>query len=241
MEDPTRHLTPPTAPSERLADGYVNVTQALDYASPTAWLNAAIEGMTGTDVVGTIVRPISGDWERIGRYGDALGHVAACLGDIAIQVQSHALLLGARWTGNASDAAYVYFTDTATSLSRHAVLLQLADRQYTKLALDVWHLSEQLRGLVQSICDQAVVALIEMAAGTALIETGVGTVAGYALAALQVAAIVRTIARASVIIQAAAMVISTGVATLGGILLEFGDLDSVPVPAHAYRSPVVAG
>jgi hypothetical protein len=240
MDDPTRHLLVPVAPPERVADGFANVTQVLDYVSPTAWLNAAIQGMTGYDVLETLVQPISGDWERIGRYGDALGHMSACLGELAIQVQTHANDLSRHWTGNAGDAAFVYFSDTATALSRHAAVLQIADERYTALALDVWHMSQQLQGLLQSICDQAAVALIEMAAGTALIETGIGAVAGYSLAAIQIASIVRTIARASLIIQAAGAAIGVSVAGLTGVLKEFGDLGSIPMPARAYQNPVGA-
>lgn len=240
MDDPTRYLIVPVAPPERVADGFVNVTQMLDYASPTAWLNAAIHGMTGFDVLATLVQPISGDWERIGCYGDALGHMSACLGELAIQVQTHANDLSQHWTGNAADAAFVYFCETATALSRHSAVLQIADERYTALALDVWHMSQQLQGLLQSICDQAAVALIEMAAGTALVETGIGAVAGYSLAAIQIASIVRTIARAALIIQAANAAIGVSVAGLTGILKEFGDLGGIPMPARAYQNPLVA-
>jgi len=241
MDDPTRHLVAATAPPALIADGYVNLTQALDYASPSAWLNAAITGMTGCDVLATLVRPISGDWERIGRYGNAIGHLAQCLGQMAVQVETHAVTLSQGWQGNAADAAYVYFSDTATGLSRHAAVLQGADRQYTQLALGAWHLSQQLQGLLQSICDQAVVVLIEMAAGTALIETGVGALAGYALAALQIANIVRTIAKASVLIQTAHALVDVGFAGLTGLLKDFGDLGGIPVQTHAYHAPIAQG
>lgn len=239
-DDPTRHLVPPVAPPERVADGYANATQILDYVSPTAWLNAAIEGMTGFDVLETLIQPLAGDWERIGRYGDALGRISDCLGEMAIEVQTHAVEMSRQWTGNASDAAFAYFSDTATALSRHATVLQTADERYTALALDVWHLSQQLQGLVQSICDQAALALIEMAAGTLLIETGIGAVAGYSLAALQIASILRTIARAAVIIQAAHTAIDVSFAGLTGVLKDFGDLGSIPLPARAYANPIAA-
>jgi hypothetical protein len=238
-DDPTRHLTAAVAPAARVADGYANPVQVLDYASPTAWLNTAIADLTGYDVLETLVRPFSGDWERIGRYSDALGHIAACLGEMAVQVQSQTIDMTQRWSGNASDTAYVYFSETATSLSRHAAVLRTAEKRYKALALDAWQLSQGMQGILQGICDRAVVALLEIAAGTALAETGVGTVAGYALAAAQIAAIVKLIARASRIVQSAETVIALGFAGITGALIDLGDLRTLAPLDKPYRNPVV--
>jgi len=240
MDDPTDHLVPPVAATERTGDAMIDIGRAFAYAGPPTWLNAAIERMTGCDVLATLVQPISGDWECIGRYGDTLGHVAACLGEMAIQVQIHAVEFGQHWSGNASEAAFLYFSDTAAALSRHAAVLQQADQRYTALALDVRQLSEQLQGLLHSIYDQATAALLEMAVGTDLVETGAGAVAGYCLAAVQIAGIHRTIARASAVIQAAAVAIDAGFAGLAGLLKDFGDLGGIPTAARAYQDPVVA-
>lgn len=237
-DDPTRHLTAAVAPADRIADGYANPVQALDYASPTAWLNTAIADLTGYDVLETLVQPFSGDWERIGRYADALGHIGACLGEMAVQVQAQAVDMTRRWTGNAADAAYVYFSETATSLSRHAAALRTAEKRYKALALDAWQLSQSMQGVLQGICDRALVALIEIAAGTALAETGVGTVAGYALAAVQIAAIVKLIAKASRIVAGAETVIALAFAGISGILMDLGNLSTLPPLDQPYRNPL---
>ncbi|MEV0269589.1 hypothetical protein AB0H43_12470 [Hamadaea sp. NPDC050747] len=240
MDDPTRHLVEPSPPDDSVGNGYVNPTAILDYASPTAWLNSAIEGLTDFDVLGTLVQPLAGDWERIGKYGDALKHMSECLGEMAVQTQSHASELTASWHGNASDSAFQYFSSTSTAMSRYADLLVHAAQQYKALALGVWQVAESLKGILQNLCDQALVALIEIAAGTALAETGVGAVVGYSLAALQIMKIVDTIADAGKKIQIAWIAIDLFFSTLLGVFKEFGDLGSIPTPTIAYHHPMVS-
>lgn len=239
MEDPGRHLVPPVAPQEQAADGYVNITQFLDYASPTAWLNEAIEAMTGFDVLETVVKPFAGDWERFGAYGDALHHISECLGEMAVQVQAHTSLLGSQWTGNAADGAYFYFSNMATSLSRHAKEVERAHAKYTELALDMWHIAEQVKGILQAVCDLGLVALAEIAAGTALAETGVGAVVGYALAALTIAKIVERISEAAIVVQTANAIIDLFFAGVAEIVKDLGDLGSIPTPRVPYQNPMV--
>ncbi|WP_027341543.1 hypothetical protein [Hamadaea tsunoensis] len=240
MDDPTRHLTAPTAPQPTAETGYINLTQLLDYASPTAWLNTAIADMTGRDVLQTVVQPFAGDWARIGEYGDALTHLAACLGDVAVQTEAHAALLTTRWTGNAAEQAFTYFSDVAAGVSRTSAIMSRAAHRYSELALDVWMIATQLQNLLQSICDQAVLALLEMAAGTALVETGIGAVVGYGLATVQIINILKLITKASTIIQSAATAITMAFAFLAALLKEFGDPGQISLPDHAYTGPVAA-
>jgi hypothetical protein len=91
--------------------------------------------------------------------------------------------------------------------------------------------------ILQALADKAILAGIAAAAGTALIETGVGAVAGYGAAALIVLDMLQLINDASVIINTAGSVI---LGLFGGVMdaaYQGGDLTSVPLPASAYSGP----
>ncbi|MDI1461042.1 hypothetical protein QEZ54_08705 [Catellatospora sp. KI3] len=235
--DPTTHLVKPEPADDSVSSGFVNVTSVLDYVSLTAWLNEAIEGLTGCDVLGTMVSPLSGDWEKVSTYGTALTNLSRCLRGIADNVDVANVDLDLHWNGNAADAAYVYFSSASRSLSAHADAVERAAGQYQKLALDVWHFTEVLKGFLQSIVDQALLVLVFSAAGTALLETGVGAVAGYALAALELVNLIKTINKASAVVQAANVAFQTSFSTLTGIFKEVEDLGSIPTVNTVYDHP----
>lgn len=205
--------------------------------SPSAWLNAAIEKLTGVDVFGWMTDWISGDWESLWKFGDAMANLAQCMQQIGINIQTGMIKLDTSWDGNASDAAYKYFSDLAAATSGQQVPIAKTQESYHKAALGAWQLSNQLGNILQALADKAILAGIAAAAGTALIETGVGAVAGYGAAALIVLDMVQLINDASVIINTAGTVI---LGLFGGVMdaaYQGGDLTSVPLPAGAYRGP----
>lgn len=87
--------------------------------------------------------------------------------------------------------------------------------------------------------DKAILAGVTAAAGTALAETGVGAILGYAATALIVADMLKLINRASTIINTAGTVI-LGLAGTGMDLgYKGGNLTSIQLPSTAYTAPGV--
>ncbi|GAA1381105.1 hypothetical protein [Catellatospora chokoriensis] len=239
MTDPTRHLTTPVPQDENVDNGFVNITELLDYLSPAAWLNELIEELTGHDVTGTLVKPLAGDWAAISAYGDALKKLSQCFGDIATDVQANTIELDRHWHGNAADSAYLYYSSTAASLSSHAQAVHRAGIQYQKLAVGMWQLAEQLKSFLQQVCDKVLLAAAYAAAGTVAAETVVGGVIGYALAAAEVAKALQLINKCSFIVQTANMAVGGFVSTLRILFKEIEALGDIPTPGAAYDHPMV--
>nr|WP_221375822.1 hypothetical protein [Actinoplanes polyasparticus] len=237
MDDPTRFLLEPAKPDDSISQGFVNPIDLFNYVSPSAWLNAAIEKLTGVDVFGWMTDWLSGDWERLWKFGDAMANLAQCMQQMGINIQTGMLRLDASWDGNASDAAYKYFSDLAAATSGQQFAIAKTQDSYHKAAQGAWQLSNQLGNLLQALADKAILAGIAAAAGTALIETGIGAVAGYGAAALIVLDMLQLINDASVLINTAGTVILGLFGAVMDAAYQGGDLNAVPLPATAYTGP----
>src|SRR3954452_25604219 len=110
MGDPTVYLTPPSAPDDSMANGFMNPTDVFNYVSPTAWICTAIEEISGVDIIGKITDFLAGDWEAIWKFGDAMANMAQFMQELGIEIQQGILTLDESWDGNASDAAVMYFS-----------------------------------------------------------------------------------------------------------------------------------
>ena len=237
MDDPTDFLKEPGEPDASISNGFANPLDLFNYVSPSAWINAAIESLTGVDVFGWMTDWVSGDWAAMWKFGDAMANLAGCMQQIGINIQQGMLELDNSWDGNASDAAFKYFSDLAAATSGQQIALRDRQEAYHKAALGAWQLSNQLGNIMQALADKAILAGISAAAGTVLAETGVGAVIGYGVAALIVVDMLNLINRASIIINTA------GTAILGlfggGMDLAYqgGDLSAIPLPSVAYTAP----
>jgi hypothetical protein len=91
MTDPTTYLAAPTAPDESISNGFANPLDAFNYISPSAWINDAIEKAFGWDVFGWCTDWLSGDWEGVWKFGDAMISLAECLQEQGINIQRSAI------------------------------------------------------------------------------------------------------------------------------------------------------
>jgi hypothetical protein len=237
VDDPTDFLKEPGEPEASVSNGFANPLDLFNYVSPSAWINAAIESLTGVDVFGWMTDWVSGDWAAMWKFGDAMANLAECVQQIGINIQQGMLELDNSWAGNASDAAFTYFSDLAAATSGQQFALRDRQEAYDKAAVGAWELSSQLGNILQALADKAILAGISAAAGTALAETGVGAVVGYGVAALIVVDMLKLINRASTIINTAGTVI---LGLFGGgmdLAYQGGDLSAVPLPKVAYTAP----
>jgi hypothetical protein len=239
MDDPTSYLVEPGEPDDSVSNGFANPLDLFNYASPSAWINTAIEKLTGVDVFGWVTEWLSGDWAAIWRFGDAMGYLAQSVQQLGINIQQGMIDLDSSWDGNASDAAYQYFSGLASSVSGQQGPLSEIRANYHKAARGAWQFANQLGNILQALADKAIIAGIAAAAGTITAETGVGAVVGYGVAALIVVDMLELINKASTIINTAGTVI-LGLFGLGmDGAFQGGDLASTPLPMVAYSHPGV--
>jgi hypothetical protein len=237
MDDPTALLAAPGEPDDSVSNGFANPLDLFNYVSPSAWINAAIESLTGVDVFGWMTDWLSGDWAAIWKFGDALNNLADCLQQLGINIQHGVLDLDPAWDGNAGDAAYQYFSTLAAAVSGQQLALHEIGENYHKAALGAWQLSNQLGNILQALADKAIIAGIAAAAGTVTAETGVGALLGYGVAALVVVDMLRLINKASTIINTAGTVILGLFGAGMDIGYKGGDLSAIPLPSAAYSFP----
>ena len=237
MDDATAYLTPPEPPDNSITNGFVSPLDFFNYTSPSAWINTAIEKLTGVDLIGWVTECLAGDWEALWKFGDAMGNLARSLQQLGINIEQGMLTLDASWDGNTNDAAYKYFSDLSAAISSQQIPLYNSEDSYHMAAKGAWLLADQLGNLVQAIADEAILATIAAAAGTATAETVVGAIGGYAITGIYVLRMLDKINEASKIINTA------GTATLGAFGMvadataQVGHLSSVPLPANGFALP----
>ncbi|WP_229070818.1 hypothetical protein [Actinoplanes sp. DH11] len=234
MPDPTSHLVAPSVPDETWTQGFVNPVDLFNYASPAAWTNKGVEAVTGFDVFGYFTDAITGEWDAIWKFGEAVGNLAACLDQLGINVRDGVIQLDEHWDGNAADAAHQYFLDFAAALNGQQIDLKEIEQGYQKAALGAWQLSNQLSNILQAIADKFVIGAIAAAAGAA---TGVGAGAGYGVAALQAVEILAMVNKASILINTVGSTVMGIFGTGMTVGYRGGSLTTIPLPAGAYAKP----
>jgi hypothetical protein len=234
MNDPSAYLVTPAAPDESISNGFVNPVDLFNYASPSAWINSGIEKLTGIDIFGYFTDAITGEWDAIWKFGDAMGNLADCLQELGIDIQHGAIDLDESWGGNAADAAYLWFSQFAASVSGQQLDLRNIQENYHKAAMGAWQLSNQLGNILQAIADKFLIAAIASAAGTITAETGVGAVVGYGVAGLQAVQILEKFNDGSTKINAAGSVIMGIFGTGMDLGYQGGDLSTVQLQSTAY-------
>jgi hypothetical protein len=238
--DPTVLLVAPADPVPDIREGYVDIFDFTNIISPTAWVNEFVTELTGIDPLETLTTAFLGDWAAFARCGVAWGHLAECAQQLAMNVQSGAFRLDGQWDGHAADAAHGYLSGLAPAVSELAPPLREAAARYAACTRGVWELGTQAQNLLQGIIDDALIAEIAAAAGSATIETGVGAVIGYGIAALAIANVVEKVGQLLKIesaVNTAVFGVFGGAMAIAG---QGGSLDGRPLPPAPYRHPAAA-
>ncbi|OJF10843.1 WXG100 family type VII secretion target [Couchioplanes caeruleus] len=235
--DPRQVTDRLTAPPE--PENPSNSLGFMDYLSPTSWAMKGFDIVLGFDPISWLQERFSGDWEAVATMAPVLSNTSAALHDLALNIQSGATTLRPLWQGNAGDAAYDYFTDLSTGIVALQEPLQQMATEYTALADAVWAAGEALGGIIKGMVDAAIIAGIAAAAGTATSWTGVGAVAGYGVAGLEVVNLLNLWGKATELYQLAGAAVAGFRAKLGSAL---NDLDTITLPTlpggTGYQHPV---
>jgi len=238
-DDPTRHLTPATHVAEIPENSYYDWTSILDHFSPSFWLFEVVKELTHVDVLEELLAPVSGHWEQVSAYGDALNKLALCLAGTGVNLLAATDALRPEWKGNAADAAFGYFDASAASLNGYAKVLSALQSEYQDVAKQMWTNCEAVKAIAEQILDDAIFAAIAIAAGTATAQTGVGPLIGYGLAALKIVAILRKIHDGTKVVRVGKALVDGLTSTSQVLSRQMQDIRQVPPVRAAYDHPAV--
>ena len=180
VADPSGRLT---GPEYATAVEMWSLNPMVDLVSPAAWLRQVSIWLFSFDPFEGWTKQFSGDWKAYTHCAYALQHVGAAAQDIGRNLTTGAADVATVWRGNAAEAEQEF----QLALGGAAMALEPACAQYSQLYLQAAEATKSLfdvvSGLIMDLIDVLIIINISSAAGTALIETGVGAVAGYAIAA----------------------------------------------------------
>lgn len=166
---------------------------ADDLLSVSDWLNVSHSVMKLTEWVTGGVNPgqwlvdrVTGDWAAYGRAGSAMVHLGEFYAAYGRTLAEHKTVLMKSWHGHAASAADAYFTGLADAVAAQQEALTTIGEELHLVAYRIWTLSKLLDSLLEQLLDVMLEAAIAAAIGTATVETGVGAIGGYALAALRI-------------------------------------------------------
>ncbi|WP_155123696.1 MULTISPECIES: hypothetical protein [unclassified Actinoplanes] len=230
-------LVIPGEPDDSMTEGFPDPGDLFNFLSPSAYISAAIESVTGYDVFGSVTDAIAGDWASLYRFGDALKSMAGFLQEVGIQIQSGFLDLDRTWSGNADDAAFVYFSNLASAVSRQQDALAQASNAYHESAKGAYQFSKQLGNILQALVDAALLMAASAAIGTATAETGFGALAGYGLAAYQVTRVLELANKAAIVVSTAWTAIFGTFGLIDDLSNQGGNISAIPLPGNVFALP----
>jgi uncharacterized protein YukE len=180
VAEPTSHLK---NPEYAIGVEMWSINPMADLISPSAWLRQISIWLFGYDPFEGWASQFSGDWKAYVHCGNAMGLAGAAAFDIGRNLTSGASDVSAVWRGNAAEAE----PEFQLALGSAAMELQVACRQYNELYLQaaeaVKKLFDVVSGLISDLLDVLIIINVSAAVGTATIETVVGPIAGYGVAA----------------------------------------------------------
>ncbi|MEV4536251.1 hypothetical protein AB0J82_20900 [Asanoa sp. NPDC049518] len=231
--DVQSNLRPP-GPAETPA----NPLGFMDLVSPSHWANEAFSVVFGFDPIGRVQQWAFGDWEAFAAMSPVTTNVGDALSAMAYNVQTGAAVLQDVWTGNAGAAAYRFFTDANNAVFTLREPLGNLSHAYSVMAGAVWSMGEALSGVIKALLDAAIIAGVAAAAGTVSAYTVVGPVVGYAVAAGEIANMLRLWGKATALYQG---MYAAVLAFQGQIVGELTDLDQMKIPelGGRYTHPAI--
>ncbi|MBL7253375.1 hypothetical protein [Paractinoplanes lichenicola] len=180
VTEPTARLT---SPEYAVAIEMWSINPLADLVSPAAWLRQISIWLFSFDPLEGWAKSVSGDWKGYTHCAMAMGHIGAASKDVGANLLRGAEDVRTVWRGRAAEAEQEF----QLALGLAAAGLDDACRQYKQLYLQaaeaVKSLVDVTAGLISDLLDLLIIINAASVAGTALIETGIGALAGYTVAA----------------------------------------------------------
>ncbi|MEV4665671.1 hypothetical protein AB0J85_27450 [Micromonospora echinofusca] len=180
VAEPTKHLV---SPNYATAVEMWKINPLADLISPAAWLRQVSVWLFGYDPFEDWSKQLSGDWDAYIHCAAAWRIIGNALLDVGRNLVTTAGDVPDVWRGRAAEAEQEFQLRLGTAaMALHPICDQYAEL-YTKAAVAAKHLFDVVSGLIAKLIDVLIVINLASAVGTATIETGVGPVIGYGVAA----------------------------------------------------------
>ncbi|WP_428952169.1 hypothetical protein [Streptomyces sp. cg35] len=214
----------------------------LDFGSVSALANEGLKLAFGWDVLGLIANWLAGDWQSYADCADAWDCLGNACADMAANIRHGNSVLGITWHGNAADAAWKYFDNSARKLeSACEAFHDLRDR-YHNVATLVFSFAETVKGGVAELCDWGIQVAISAAASTAMAASGVGiagSFVGAAYAAERLTAMVKRYRELTEQYDRLMAAVNVTFAGAGGMCALVGEMRKFPVVGKSYDNALV--
>jgi hypothetical protein len=180
VAEPTSNLV---SPNYATAVEMWKINPLADLISPAAWLRQVSVWLFGHDPFEDWTKQLSGDWDAYIHCAAAWRIIGNALLDVGRNLVTAAADVPEVWRGRAAEAEQEFqLTLGNAAMALHPTCDQYA-QLYTKAAEAAKQLFDVVSGLISKLIDVLIVVNLASAVGTATIETGVGPVIGYGVAA----------------------------------------------------------
>ncbi|GIM98071.1 hypothetical protein [Paractinoplanes toevensis] len=238
VADPIGQLRDPAERTESiLGQPFSNPAGVLDWLSPSHIVNEFVKSVVGYDIFGEAAKVFAGDWEQVWQAAGAFRNLGGAMGELGINVSHGNVELDYSWDGNANDAAFMYFGNLSSTIASQRISLTALADAYEKAAEGTFRIGETVSGLMKDIMDAAMIGAVAASAGTATIETGVGFVTGWGVAAYEAYKIAEAADAARKLIATASTIVGTVVGEIQALSADTGILAQYPLPGAAYHHP----
>jgi uncharacterized protein YukE len=230
VADPGSHLTDPGSVG---SSAMWSINPLTDLISPAAWLRQVSVSLFGYDPFDEWARDLGGDWASYVHAGAAMSRAGEGAYDIGRNLLAGASQAEPVWQGSAGEAERRFQTSLGGATTGLNDACQEFSQLYGEAADAAANLRDVAGDLIGDLLDALIMVNLASAVGTALVETGIGAIAGYGIAAYyatQAYQLYQEIARCY---GAAQDTIEALSATIGSIHadIDVPDLDAV----QAYR------
>jgi uncharacterized protein YukE len=159
IRDPSFHVKVEPQPQEvrEWIDKVLN--SITDSTSITAGVLRVVEELTGRKPVEEMVEFVSGDWEAFSKCADVWDSVAGVLEDVAYNIDHGNAAMDHGWQGDASEAAYTFFTQLADALMSLSAKFKELSEGYQQYAVWVMQITTILADLIKLALDTALILL----------------------------------------------------------------------------------
>ncbi|HEY0530851.1 MAG TPA: hypothetical protein VGD29_04555 [Actinoplanes sp.] len=180
VADPGAHLTDPGVVG---SSPMWSINPLTDLISPASWVRQVSITLFGYDPFDEWARDLGGDWAAYVHCGAAMSRAGAGAYEIGRNLLAGVSQAGAVWQGSAAEAERRFQTSLGTATETVNDACQEFSRLYGKAADAAANLRDVAGDLISDLLDALIMVNMASAVGTALVETGIGAIAGYGIAA----------------------------------------------------------
>jgi hypothetical protein len=180
VADPGGHLTDPGVVG---GSAMWSINPLTDLISPASWVRQVSVTLFGYDPFDEWARDLGGDWASYVHCGAAMARAGEGAYEIGRNLLAGATRAEAVWQGSAGDAEREFQTSLGTATEQVNDACQEFSRLYGEAADAAANLRDVAGDLISDLLDALIMVNLASAVGTALVETGIGAIAGYGIAA----------------------------------------------------------